>query len=58
MWLLFTAIIVICLAASAIARRTIPKTYATFNAIAWMIEGVFWAIALVGLLYQCAGGKL
>jgi hypothetical protein len=57
MWLLFTAIIVICLVGDAIARRTIPKTYATFNAIAWTIEGVFLAIALAGLLYQCVGGK-
>lgn len=58
MWLLFTAIIVICLAGGAIARRTIPKTYATINAIAWTIEGLFLAIALAGLLYQCVGGKL
>ena len=57
MWMLFTAIIVICVAGDVIARRTIPKTYATFNAIAWTIEGLFLAIALAGLLYQVFAGK-
>jgi Zn-dependent protease len=58
MWMLFAAIIVIGLVGGAIARRTVPKTYAAFNAIAWTIEGVFLAIALAGLLYQCVGGRL
>jgi uncharacterized membrane protein YeaQ/YmgE (transglycosylase-associated protein family) len=58
MWMLFAAIIVIGLVGGAIARRAVPKTYATFNAIAWTIEGAFLAIALAGLLYQCVGGKL
>jgi hypothetical protein len=58
MWLLFTAIIVACLAGGAIARRTIPRTYATFNTIAWTIEGLFLAIAPAGLLYQCVAGDV
>jgi hypothetical protein len=53
-----TAIIVTCLAGGVIARHTIPKTYAAFNAIAWTIEGVFLAVALAGLLYQCVGGNV
>jgi hypothetical protein len=58
MWVLFATIIVTCLAGGAIARRTIPRTYATFNTIAWTIEGLFLAIALAGLVYQCVAGNV
>jgi uncharacterized membrane protein YeaQ/YmgE (transglycosylase-associated protein family) len=42
-------IIIVCLVAGAIARRIIPKTYATINAIAWSIGGLFIAVALARL---------